>query len=69
MKGAMNQEGSALPPRLRTAIERECSRRGPEGVVRVETAIPRTDALTWLRAQSGHPSRVYWASRSGEEER
>lgn len=53
---------------MREAIERECSHSGPEGVVRVETAIPRTDALTWLRAQSGISGRVYWASRGGEEE-
>ena len=53
---------------MRELIHRECSRRGPQGIVRVETVIPRTDAVSWLRAQEGHTVKVYWADRDGQNE-
>lgn len=53
--------------RLPELIRREFSRSGPPGIVRVETVVPRTDALAWLRAQTA-AVRVYWAGRDGGNE-
>ncbi len=53
---------------MREAIERECSRLGPPGIVRVETVIPRTEALAWLGAQEVHAVKTYWADREGRDE-
>ncbi len=57
-----------LRERLRDRIQRECSRLGPAGIVRVETPIPPTDALAWLRAQDPRAVKTYWADRDGGEE-
>ncbi len=53
---------------MRDAIRRECSRSSPSGIVRVETVIPRTDALAWLRAQAPSAVKIYWADRDGQHE-
>lgn len=53
---------------LRDRIRRECSRSGAGAIVRAETVIPRTDALTWLRAQDPRAVKTYWADRDGGEE-
>ena len=53
---------------MRDAIRRECSQGGPSGIVRVETVIPRTDALVWLRAQAPSAVKSYWADREGQHE-
>ena len=57
-----------LRERLRDGIHRECSRLGPDGVVRVETPVPRIDALAWLRAQDPRAVKTYWADRDDGEE-
>ena len=64
----MDRSGHNLSERLREVIDRECTRNGPDGIVRAETVIPRTDALAWLRAQETHPPRMYWADRDGTHE-
>ena len=51
--------------RLRELIRRDCSRSGSPGIARVETVIPRTDALAWLRAQAPSAVKMYWADRDG----
>ena len=53
---------------MRDAIRRECSQSGSSGIVRVETVIPRTDALAWLRAQAASAGKMYWADRDGQQE-
>ena len=53
---------------MRDAIRRECSRSSPSGIVRVETVIPRTDALAWLWAQAPSAVKIYWADRDGQHE-
>ena len=53
---------------MRDAIRRECSQSGSSGIVRVETVIPRTDALAWLRAQAASAVKMYWADRDGQQE-
>ncbi len=62
------REGGSPPAGLREIVRRECSRGGPPGIVRVETVIPRIDALAWLRAQEAGTVRFYWADRDGEHE-
>ena len=53
---------------MREVIRRECSQSGPSGIVRVETVIPRADALAWLRAQAPSAVKIYWADREGQHE-
>ena len=53
---------------MRELILPECSRSGPAGIVRVEMVIPRTDAVAWLRAQTAHTVKMYWADRDGRNE-
>ena len=36
--------------------------------MRVETVIPSTNALEWLRAQAPSAARMYWADRDGRDE-
>ncbi len=62
------RKGENPSARLREIVGRECSRGGPPGIVRVETVLPRIDALAWLRAQEAGAARFYWAGRDGEHE-
>lgn len=54
-----------LSGKIREAVGRERPPDGPDGVVRVEIVVPRIDALAWLRAQEGHPVRMFWGERDG----
>ena len=63
-----DQKGDDLSARLRETIRRECAGSGPPGLVRVETVVPSTDALAWLRAQAPSAARMYWADRDGRDE-
>ncbi len=62
------RKGGSPSAGLWETVRRECSRGGPPGIVRVETVIPRIDALAWLRAQEAGTVRFYWAGRAGEHE-
>ncbi|MDE0342298.1 MAG: isochorismate synthase [Deltaproteobacteria bacterium] len=53
---------------LRDRVARECAQGGPSGIARVETVIPCTDPLGWLRAQDASGAKLYWADRDGEHE-
>ena len=64
----MSRRGDDPTAELREAIRRECAGSGPPGLVRVETVIPFTDALAWLRAQARPAARMYWADRDGGDE-
>ena len=64
----MNRTGNSLSTGIQEAIRRECCRNGPPGLVRVETVIPSTDALAWLRAQAPSIAGMYWADRDGCDE-
>ncbi len=63
-----DQRGDNFSAKLRETIRRECAGSGPSGFVRVETVIPSTDALVWLRAQVPSATRMYWADRDGGDE-
>ena len=64
----MDRAEQGLADRIREVIRRECSRNGPDGIARVQIAIPRADALTWLRAQEAHTVKVFWSGRDGTRE-
>ncbi len=64
----MGQRANSLPDRIRESIHRGWSRSEPGGIVRVETVIPHTDALAWLRAQAPAAVKIYWADREGRHE-
>ena len=68
VKVGTERRGDDFSARLRELIRRECSRSRLSGIVRVETVIPRTDGVTWLRAQTPHSVKMYWADRDGEHE-
>ncbi len=68
VKVGTDQSGDSLSAKLRETIRRECTGSGPPGLVRVETVIPSTDALAWLRAQAPSAARMYWADRDGGDE-
>ena len=68
VKVETDRRGDDFSARLRELIRRDYARSGPPGIVRVETVIPRTDALAWLRAQAPHSVKMYWADRDGEHE-
>ena len=67
-EGPNERRGDDFSARLRELIHRECSRSRLSGIVGVETVIPRTDGVTWLRAQTPHSVKMYWADRDGEHE-
>ena len=64
----MGRRANSLPDRIKEAIHRGWSRSEPGGIARVETVIPRTDALAWLRAHSRPAVKMYWADREGQYE-
>ena len=64
----MDRRDCGLLKELRERVARECAQGGPSGIARVETVIPCTDPLAWLRAQDGSAARVYWADRDGAHE-
>ncbi len=68
VKVETDQTGDDLSAKLRETISRECAGNGPPGLVRVETVIPFTDALAWLRVQAPSATRMYWADRDGRDE-
>ena len=68
LKVGADQRGDNFSAKLRETIRRECAGSGPPGLVRVETVIPSTDALAWLRAQAPSATRMYWADRDGGDE-
>ena len=68
MKVRTDRTGTNLWAGIQEAIRLERSRSGTPGIVRVETVIPRTDALGWLRAQGPSTDKVYWADRDGRDE-
>ena len=65
---AMDRAGKELVDRIREAGRRGGARSGAGGIARVEVAIPRVDALTWLRAHQAHPVRMFWSDRDGARE-
>ncbi|MCY4487074.1 MAG: isochorismate synthase [Deltaproteobacteria bacterium] len=64
----MDRRDCGLLEELRERVARECVRGGPTGIARVETVIPCTDPLAWLRAQDATAARLYWADRDGAHE-
>ncbi len=68
MTAGAERKGESPSARLREIVRRESSGGGPRGIVRVETVIPRIDALAWLRAQGAGTVKSYWAGRDGEHE-
>ena len=64
----MDRRDCGLLKELRERVVRECARGEPSGIVRVETVIPCTDPLAWLRAQDASAARFYWADRDGAHE-
>ena len=55
-----DRKGCDLREELREVLRRECAYGGLGGIVRVETVIPRKDALAWLRAQAPPSVKMYW---------
>ena len=64
----MGRRASSLADRIKESIHRGWSRNEPGDIVRVETAVPYTDALAWLRAHASPAVKMYWADREGQHE-
>ena len=64
----MDRSTHDLAGRIGQAIAREHSRRRTDGIVRVEVATPRIDALAWLRTQAAHHEKVFWSGRDDSYE-
>ncbi len=64
----MDRKGYGLTEGLRERVAWECARGAPSGIARVESVIPCTDPLAWLRAQDASAARLYWADRDGVAE-
>lgn len=61
----MNRRDYGVTGELRKKVARELAEGGPSGIARVETVIPYTDPLAWLRAQHTSAARLYWTDRDG----
>ncbi len=59
----LSDAGAALAEQIREAFE-ERRRTSATGTFRIEVALPDTDPLNWLAAQS-HQTRIYWTERDG----
>ncbi len=64
----MDRRDYGLTEKLREKVARECAQGAPSGIARVETVVPCTDPLAWLRAQDASAARLYWADRNGAYE-